>query len=76
MRPRSVALILVLSLGLCFKTTALLAGEDGVTKLMSKTMKDVTGKEGLLITVEYPPGGSNPIYRHNAHAFVYVLRVP
>jgi quercetin dioxygenase-like cupin family protein len=73
MRPRSVALILVLSLGLCFKTTALLAGEDGVTKLMSKTMKDVTGKEGLLITVEYPPGGSNPIYRHNAHAFVYVL---
>jgi len=23
--------------------------------------------------VEYPPGGSDPIHRHNAHAFVYVL---
>lgn len=26
-----------------------------------------------MITVEYPPGGSDPIHRHNAHAFVYVL---
>jgi quercetin dioxygenase-like cupin family protein len=31
------------------------------------------GKEGLMITVVYPPGGSDPIHRHNAHAFVYVL---
>jgi quercetin dioxygenase-like cupin family protein len=31
------------------------------------------GKEGLMITVEYPPGSSDPIHRHNAHAFVYVL---
>ncbi len=40
---------------------------------MSKVMTDVSGKEGLLITVEYPPAGSDPIHRHNAHAFVYVL---
>jgi len=26
-----------------------------------------------MITVVYPPGGSDPIHRHNAHAFVYVL---
>ena len=26
-----------------------------------------------MITVEYPPGSSDPIHRHNAHAFVYVL---
>ena len=26
-----------------------------------------------MITVEYPPGGSDPIHRHNAHAFIYVL---
>ncbi len=26
-----------------------------------------------MITVEYPPGGSDPIHRHNADAFVYVL---
>src|SRR5438477_9476377 len=27
----------------------------------------------LMITVEYPPGSSDPIHRHNAHAFIYVL---
>jgi quercetin dioxygenase-like cupin family protein len=27
----------------------------------------------LMLLVEYPPGGSDPIHRHNAHAFVYVL---
>ena len=26
-----------------------------------------------MLTVEYPPGGADPIHRHNAHAFVYVL---
>ncbi len=51
----------------------LMAQEVKVTSLMSKVMTDVSGKEGLLITVEYPPGGSDPIHRHNAHAFVYVL---
>ena len=51
----------------------LMAQEVKVTSLMSKIMTDVSGKEGLLITVEYPPGGSDPIHRHNAHAFLYVL---
>jgi quercetin dioxygenase-like cupin family protein len=40
---------------------------------MSKDLQDFPGKEGLMITVEYPPGSSDPIHRHNAHAFVYVL---
>jgi quercetin dioxygenase-like cupin family protein len=40
---------------------------------MSKIMMDVSGKEGLMITVEYPPGRSDPVHRHNAHAFLYVL---
>jgi len=44
-----------------------------VTPLLSKDLMDFPGKEGLMITVEYPPGGSDPIHRHNAHAFVYVL---
>ena len=26
-----------------------------------------------MITVDYPPGASDPIHRHNGHAFVYVL---
>ena len=40
---------------------------------MSKVMTDVSGKEGLMVTVEYPPGGSDPVHRHNAHAFLFVL---
>ncbi len=44
-----------------------------VTPILSKDLTDVPGKEGLMITVEYPPGGSDPIHRHNAYAFVYVL---
>ena len=26
-----------------------------------------------MIIVEYPPGGTDPIHRHNAHGFIYVL---
>ena len=44
-----------------------------VTPLMSKDLTDFPGKEGLMIMVEYPPGSSDPIHRHDAHAFVYVL---
>jgi quercetin dioxygenase-like cupin family protein len=47
--------------------------EAKVTPLMSKDLTDLPGKEGMMITVEYPPGSSDPIHRHNAHAFVYVL---
>ena len=47
--------------------------EAKVTPLMSKDLTDFPAKEGLMITVEYPPGSSDPIHRHNAHAFVYVL---
>ena len=51
----------------------LFAQEAKVTPLMSKDLADFAGKEGVMITVVYPPGSSDPIHRHNAHAFVYVL---
>lgn len=47
--------------------------EAQVTRLVSKDLPDVPGKEGVMITVEYPPGASDPVHRHNADAFVYVL---
>ena len=50
----------------------LMAQDAKVTPLMSKTLLDLQGKEGLMLLVEYPPGGSDPIHRHNAHAFLYV----
>lgn len=52
---------------------ALMAQEAKVIPLMSKDLAEFPGKEGLMITVVYPPGASDPIHRHNAHAFVYVL---
>ena len=47
--------------------------EAKVTELMSKDLTGLPNKEGLMITVVYPPGASDPVHRHNAHAFVYVL---
>jgi quercetin dioxygenase-like cupin family protein len=47
--------------------------EAKVTPLFSKDLPDLPGKEGLMLMVEYPPGSSDPIHRHDANAFVYVL---
>ncbi len=47
--------------------------EAKVTPVFSKDLADIPGKEGLMLLVEYPPGSSDPIHRHNARAFVYVL---
>lgn len=52
---------------------AAMAQEAKVTPLMSKDLTELPGKEVLLIKAEYPPGGSDPIHRHNAQTFVYVL---
>ena len=41
--------------------------------LMTKPLADYPGKEGMMIIVDYPPGSVDPIHRHDAHAFVYVL---
>ena len=58
----------------CLMSVTLEPKDAKVTSLLSKDLTDFPGKEGLMITVEYPPGGSDPIHRHNAHAFVYVLQ--
>ena len=63
---------LVLAL-MCLMPVRLGPEEAKVTPLLSKDLTEFPGKEGLMITVEYPPGSSDPIHRHNAHAFVYVL---
>jgi quercetin dioxygenase-like cupin family protein len=52
---------------------ARVANEPKVTPVFSKDLTGIPGKEGLMLSVEYPPGGSDPIHRHNANAFVYVL---
>ena len=47
--------------------------EARVTPVFSKDLADLPGKEGVMLTVEYPPGSTDPIHRHNAHGFIYVL---
>src|SRR5262245_26408502 len=41
--------------------------------LLTQALPDVSGKEVLMLTVEYPAGGVSPAHRHNANTFVYVL---
>jgi quercetin dioxygenase-like cupin family protein len=41
--------------------------------LMAKDLAGAPGKEALVLAVEYPPGAVEPVHRHDAQAFVYVL---
>jgi quercetin dioxygenase-like cupin family protein len=67
---KKIKLMMVL---LFLSTGTVMAQEAKVTSLMSKDLTEIPGRELLMITVEYAPGGSDPVHRHNAHAFVYVL---
>ena len=65
---------------LALATAALLLVNDAsaaqtgkVVPLISRDLTNMAGKEGLMLMVKYPPGASDPIHRHNAHVFVYVL---
>jgi quercetin dioxygenase-like cupin family protein len=51
----------------------LIAQDAKVTPLMVKPLPDFPGKDVQVFTVEYPPGSSDPVHRHNAHGFIYVL---
>ena len=51
----------------------LIAQDAKVNSLMVKQLADIHGKEVQILTVEYPPGGHDPIHRHNAHGFIYML---
>ena len=64
---------LALLLSMVLGAVQVLAADAEVTTLMTKSLPELPGKEVLMITVEYPPGGADPIHKHNAHAFVYVL---
>src|SRR5678810_1022243 len=63
---------LILALA-CLMSGTLVAQEAKVTELFSKDLTNLPDKEGLMVIVEYPPGSTDPIHRHNAHGFIYVL---
>src|ERR687890_1676424 len=70
---REIARALLLAFLSFHAAPALASPEAVVTPLVAKDRPEFRGKEGVMILVEYPPGASDPIHRHNAHAFVYVL---
>jgi quercetin dioxygenase-like cupin family protein len=67
-----ISILFVVS-GLLLVSSPVFAQQAKVTSLMSKPLVDNTSKELLMIAVEYPPGASDPVHRHNAQALLYVL---
>lgn len=68
-----VVLLLIPGTLMAQQPTTSQAPQASVTSLTSKDLPEFPGKEVLMITVDYPPGSVDPIHRHNAHAFIYVL---
>src|ERR1700753_255422 len=50
-----------------------LVPQETITPLMTKDLAGVPGEQLLMYTVDFPPGFSSPIHRHNAQVSVYVL---
>jgi quercetin dioxygenase-like cupin family protein len=67
---KSAVMLLV---GLNLISIAGAAPQAVVAPLFVKELADYPGKEVLMLTVVYPPGSADPIHRHNAHGFIYVL---
>ena len=65
--------IAALVLSLSFAGGTLWAQAPKITSLLAKDLAGVPARELLMITVEYPPGGSNPVHTHRAQVLVYVL---
>jgi quercetin dioxygenase-like cupin family protein len=66
---RTIISLLLLSL----MASPVMAQQPDVVTVMSKELADIPGKEVVMITVEFPPGGADPVHRHDAHGFIYVL---
>ena len=68
---------MVLFLLLAFSSALALSSANSqvgkVTRLMTKDLPDVPGKEGMIETVDFAPGEVSQPHRHNADLFVYVL---
>ena len=47
---------------------------EKIAPLVAQDLAGLSGKEGLMLTVEYAPGSSSTKHRHDAHVFVYVLK--
>lgn len=71
--PASIVLLGIITVG----SAAGLAqnARDSVTvkPLMTKDLVGIPGKEAVLLTVDYLPGGASLPHRHEAQVFLYVV---
>jgi hypothetical protein len=54
-------------------TRPVLAQPPAVASIMLRALTDMPGKAVVRRTVASPPGGSDPVHRHEAHGFLDVL---
>ena len=47
--------------------------QETIAQLIEKDLAGPPGEQALMYTVDFPPGFSSPVHRHNAQVFVYVL---
>lgn len=72
-RFQQICVSLGLALAAFAAVPASAAPEATVTVLSTKDLADMPGKEAVVLAVDFPPGSVDPVHRHDAHAFVYVL---
>jgi quercetin dioxygenase-like cupin family protein len=72
-RFQKTCISLGLALGMFAAMPAQAAPEAAATILMTKDLADMPGKEAISFIVDFPPGSVDPVHRHDAHAFIYVL---
>lgn len=70
---KTIASLLSLACAALATQQAAASTDIAVGTLMTQELQNIPGKEALMITVDYAPGAVDPVHRHDAHAFVYVL---
>jgi len=78
---RPILALAFLIAGTLMPTSALMAqkaippqtAHETITSLITKDLAGLPGEQVLMYTVDFPPGFSSPIHRHNAQVSVYVL---
>jgi quercetin dioxygenase-like cupin family protein len=78
--PNQLLVLAVLIIGILNPTGRLMAqkavmpmAKETITPLITKDLAVLPGEQVLMYTVDFPPGFSSPVHRHNAQVFVYVL---
>jgi quercetin dioxygenase-like cupin family protein len=72
-RSKPVSVLAFLISASLFMASSVMAHDESVTPLMANDLEGVSGKEVLMYTVDFPPGHSSPVHRHNAQLSLYVL---